>query len=246
MKWELARVLAFAVTAALQLLCRVVARRRRQRHLALVIPAALLVAAIAVQLADEPNPAYILVELLLYSWEEMPGIQLLVCGLAAVAGIGAAWLVYTMFSRGGPEISESPEQPLRAPRYAPELLLAAYDAVQWDGGDGELAPPGESLLEISLQASPGCGEAFMRELLAGLYLVDWFVQGDDDAYDIAVIEFFEDGRAVLEYWGNRVNTRFDVRLYREAGGWYCTRMGLTEYQPPVCVIPLAAASESPA
>lgn len=253
MLWTL---LPFAVAAGLQLTLCMASRKRMPRRAALLLPLALFVAAFVCLLDGEMNPVYVLVSILLYGFNELAAL-LAIAGLTALLGIGAGWWFYmsvipkwaaavippgvALRDSAGPSAAP-PQDALPLRRYAPQRLAAAYAVIQWRADNNEwdaqqigvLELPEHEEFELHLMAERSECEGLLAILLADLEQIDYFVQKDTAQFDIAYIEIYPE-RAVIEYWGNRVNTEFGVRVFPRDNAWFCTCMGMREYEPPVCI-----------
>ena len=130
-------------------------------------------------------------------------------------------------------------QPLKS-RYTPALLVNAYKGIQPFGSsedvgvmDFPLGCPDSDCIEVYYNAQRKEADALLNELFAVLYLVDEMVQeGDINNYDVAYFDVSEN-KVMVGYWGTKVNTSFDVILFREDGEWYLAGQGMLKYDPPV-------------
>lgn len=119
-------------------------------------------------------------------------------------------------------------------KYAPQVLLEAYSRAKWNGDVGELMLPEGDSMELTLHIPRDRHEDWMVEVCSNLHRIDQFVQKVADDYFIAGMDVFED-RLMIDYWGNRVNTQFEMEVYRDAKGWHCTTMGMMTYNPPAFI-----------
>jgi hypothetical protein len=77
-------------------------------------------------------------------------------------------------------------------------------------------------------------ECLVKDLFLDIYLIDSFVQQRSDEHEIAGFRFCNNVIAI-DYWTKKVNSQFDVEIYKEGGKWYCTSIGMIKYAHPVCV-----------
>ncbi|MHA7966950.1 hypothetical protein ACX93W_22815 [Paenibacillus sp. CAU 1782] len=119
-------------------------------------------------------------------------------------------------------------------KYSPQDLFEAYSRMKWNDNNGEMILPDDDTIEFTLHVPRDSHEDWIKDILASLHEINYFVQKDADDYMIVFIHVFKD-KLTIEYWGNYVNTQFEIHVFRDAKGWYCTRMGMKEYDPPALV-----------
>ena len=138
-------------------------------------------------------------------------------------------------------------------RYDSEKLIAAYDnitlgQIEYDEVDDvwDIPLPVFSTFDEEMWASLHMpkekADSLMKSFLAILHKIDDIVQDDghgssigDPHYDIPYFDVY-DNKVVIRYWGNRVNTMFDVNVFTKSGEWYFTDIGLGEYDPPERIV----------
>lgn len=119
-------------------------------------------------------------------------------------------------------------------KYAPQDLLEAYSHMKWNDSNGELMLPDGDNIEFTLHVQRDSHDEWIKDILSNLHRINYFVQKDADDYIIVFIHVFKD-KLTIEYWGNSVNTQFEMYVYRDAKGWYCTSLGMKKYDPPALV-----------
>jgi hypothetical protein len=120
-------------------------------------------------------------------------------------------------------------------RYTPELLIGAYDKMvlrENDNTTGILSVFDDDI-EVYFNIPKKNANTLMKDFFPFLFLIDAIVQKEEiDEYNIAYFDISE-GKITIGYWGNKENTNFDVLVYCDAGDWYCSKIGVKEYNPPL-------------
>ena len=128
-------------------------------------------------------------------------------------------------------------------RYTTEMLNTAYENIYWrkhgDKDIGLMIFPFDNEVEVEFHLPKESADILMKDLFRVLYLVDDIVNKEDCKtisydYDIACLLVF-DNRVTIVYFGNKVNTEFNVEVFKEAGRWYCEKIGMRKFNPPMCL-----------
>jgi len=129
-------------------------------------------------------------------------------------------------------------------KYNPDMLIAAYENMRWqkvrDNDIGVMTfsvnYPGNNDVEVYLQTSKENADTLLRGLFKVLYLLDTVVDDGEctDDYDIMYFDVF-DNKVTIGYWGTKVSTNYDVKVFNELGRWYCESYGMKIFEPPVCL-----------
>ncbi len=123
-------------------------------------------------------------------------------------------------------------------RYTPELLLQSYDKLLWKDNVGELIFQNEQatdLPSIEIFCSDKPDERLLKSFLMVLHMIDLFVQSGTNDFDLYRIDVHAD-TIRLYYCGNKVNTEFNVYLSKQENSWYCSKIGVGVYAPPICLV----------
>ncbi|MDR1239421.1 MAG: hypothetical protein LBK27_04840 [Treponema sp.] len=118
-------------------------------------------------------------------------------------------------------------------RYTPELLIDAYDKMILRENDtiGILSVFDDDI-EVYFNKPKENANALMKNFFSCLFRIDIMVQGGKiNAYSIAYFDISDD-KITIGYWGNNENTEFDVLVYCDSENWYCSKIGMKEYNPP--------------
>ena len=126
-------------------------------------------------------------------------------------------------------------------RYTAQLLITAYDNMQFFQTSiqeaGRMVLPSSEFLEnevdVYFHLPKENADLFMKDLFNIIHKVDreMVQENKNDDYDIAYFNVYEN-RVDICYFGNKINTEFNVKLCIEAGQWYCTGIGIRIYDPP--------------
>ena len=88
-------------------------------------------------------------------------------------------------------------------------------------------------VEIYFHIEREQAELILHDLLTVLHKIDATVQEiPKTKFEIAYINIYENNIQIC-YYGVTANTEFDVEVYETAGQWYCKKLGMTTYNPPM-------------
>lgn len=151
-------------------------------------------------------------------------------------------------------------------RYTTEVLVAAYDNSRWvelrereySGNIIDIPKklPAEKYAELNFMINnfdydidvyfhlpKEQADTLLKDLFTVLPLLDTYIQDEApdsgiDNYVIAYLDVYGD-MVEIEYYGVRVNTQFDAKVFIDNGLWYCSKISMRKFEPPVSLYDLA-------
>ena len=118
-------------------------------------------------------------------------------------------------------------------KYTTEILINAYENLNHHNEFN--FPDGDFFYVIFNAPKDKINNILIRDLFSDIYLIDSFIQAGTGVYEIAGFHLFDDNIIIIEYYGVKYNTQFYVKLYREKNKWYCTKIGMENFDNPICV-----------
>ena len=118
--------------------------------------------------------------------------------------------------------------------YNPETLLNKFKNAVWVDNSITIKTEDEFVGSIDIKAFSGDAGTYVENFLKILYKIDYFVQPNKSEFSIAFIDVYSD-KFMIEYWGNMVNTQFDVHIQKNAQGYFCLKVGLKAYDTPILI-----------
>lgn len=120
-------------------------------------------------------------------------------------------------------------------RYTFEMLSLAYNNLWYHREVAMMTIPDNNPntddVEIYFHTKKEIANLLIIDLFKIIPQVDVIAQGDDgDNFDIVYFNIYEDG-VDIGYFGNKVNTNFDVKLCRKENKWYIKEMGMHKFNP---------------
>ncbi|MDR2869836.1 MAG: hypothetical protein LBV04_05245 [Deferribacteraceae bacterium] len=122
-------------------------------------------------------------------------------------------------------------------KYSQEILVNAYENIVLEvleNGEAEYNFPDGDFFYIKSDYPKEDIDKIIKDIFLEIYVINSFVQQETNQYQIAGFKFCNNVITV-EFWGLKVNTQFDVEIYKERYQWYCTKIGLIQYAYPVCI-----------
>gem|GEM_PF-3518302 len=90
----------------------------------------------------------------------------------------------------------------------------------------------DEAVEVYFHVPTEEAELLVKDLITILHKIDAMVQScPNTEFEIGYINIYDDNMKV-RYFGLKVNTEFDIEVYKDAEQWYCSRQGGTTYNPP--------------
>jgi len=119
-------------------------------------------------------------------------------------------------------------------KYSQEMLFNAYKSITIEDGYGQ--DDDWFWIRINTDSSRENIDDIMNSLFADIYLIDSFVHNSSDEYEMVGFNLSTGQNMIaIEYYGLKVNTAFDARIYQDNGKWYCIGQGAMRYAKPVCI-----------
>lgn len=124
-------------------------------------------------------------------------------------------------------------------RYTVEMLSEAYANMWYHREIAMLTIPANNPntdeVELYFYTPNEIADSLIKDFFAVFPKIDVIVQENDrDNYDITYFNIYDE-RIEIGYFGNKVNTNFEVKVFRKDEQWYCTEIGMKKFNPPECI-----------
>lgn len=124
-------------------------------------------------------------------------------------------------------------------RYTVNMLSEAYANMWYHREIAMLTIPANNLnkdeVELYFHTPNEIADLLIKDFFAIFPQIDVIVQENDrDNYDIAYFNIYDE-RIEIGYFGNKVNTNFEVKVFRKDEQWYCAKIGMKRFNPPECI-----------
>jgi len=131
-------------------------------------------------------------------------------------------------------------------RYSTEIMSSAYDRKDmgyWQAFNKDIAImaiPMADEIEVYFYTSKENADLLMKDLFTVIFEIDAMVNDSQtiaykdviDEYDISYFKVY-DSRVDIGYVSTKVNSNFEVKVYKDGGQWYCSQIGTKTYEPPL-------------